>query len=176
MDKNPASDCAFVIVICSGPVEEKGEQQEKELKVKTSTETSLIWEVSSLKKELQKTQIKLNHLQTQQSAVKAVLHQDDKKVATKRRNSIEATEHDDSAVRVTRHRSKVAEEAPKPAKKPRNDSSALMSAITGQENDARSRSTRSSTRKSTVQLDKSMPDNPFAKKASLVSSWIIGRV
>merc|ERR1719510_1207848 len=58
------------------------QEQEKELKVKITTETSLIWEISSLKKELQKSQIKLSHLESQQSVVKAVLNE---KTATKRR-------------------------------------------------------------------------------------------
>lgn len=67
------------------------QELEKELKAKISAETSHIWQISSLTKELEKNRIKLNHLQQEQKTPKvgqngqkdASTHQDEKKVDEK---------------------------------------------------------------------------------------------
>ncbi len=46
---------------------------EKDLKTKTTNETSLVWEIANLKKDLQKTTAKLSHLEQQREAAKYVL-------------------------------------------------------------------------------------------------------
>ena len=58
------------------------QELEKELKAKISAETSHIWQISSLTKELEKNRIKLNHLQenNQSQGLKKVasVHHDEK--------------------------------------------------------------------------------------------------
>jgi hypothetical protein len=63
------------------------QELEKELKAKISAETSHIWQISSLTKELEKNRIKLNHLLQEQKPlapkVASTHHEDKAKVETK---------------------------------------------------------------------------------------------
>ena len=124
---------------------------EKDLKAVESKETAYIMEITSLKTDLKKTTVKLNHLQSQRSAVKAALDED-----TESNKSAKTS----STVVNTRKSARFQDEnaTENNAKKAK-----LMPAA--QENDVRSTRSR---RSRASHLDKGMPDNPFTKKVSKV--------
>jgi chromosome segregation ATPase len=169
----------------------------KEMKSKTSNETSLIWEISTLKKELQKNKIKLSHLEDKKSVARgALLPTDEDKVSPpapkesstatttrkSKRRSVSSTtstvlvqQDPNSSTRFTRSRSKTNIESDSndevfvtsATKKARQETSAVKTQENHPSVVVGGRPKRG--RSSAMRLDV-MPDNPFTTKKSTESS------
>ena len=125
---------------------------EKDLKAAEANETRHIMDITSLKLELKKTTVKLNHLQNQRSMVKAAMKADED---TEGEESKSTKSKSPQTRKSARFQDENASEnnAKKPKLMPENET----------------RSTRSR-RSRASHLEKGMPDNPFTKtKVFLVS-------
>jgi chromosome segregation ATPase len=166
----------------------------KDMKVKTSNETSLIWEISTLKKELQKNKIKLNHLEDQRSVARALLDTD--KVSTppiessttattrksKRRSvTMSKTQQEpNTSTRLSRSKMNVESESSSDVvvsatKKARKETSAVkvVEEKTRENPPSVVVGGRLKRGRSMMRLDNAMPDNPFTTKKSTASSLTV---
>ena len=116
---------------------------EKDLKAVESKETGYIMEITSLKTELKKTTVKLNHLQNQRSMVKAAMDDDQESKSSKSSETNRVTTRKSA-------RFQDENEGASNAKKPKL-------AVENETRSTRSRRSRAS------HLEKGMPDNPFTK-------------
>ena len=143
-------------------------EMEKELKSKTATESSHIWEISNLKKELQKQKIKL---QMYEKPKEATNEKTDKKSTDDVENAKSTLPKPDlnstAITRMTRSKSKssvisiTSTESPKNlAKKSKISKTSLLA----QENNVTNAPSLRRGRKTTTMLETTMPENPYDKK------------
>ena len=126
---------------------------EKDLKAAEANETRHIMDITSLKLELKKTTVKLNHLQNQRSMVKAAMKAD------------EDTEGEES--KSTKSKSPQTRKSARFQDENTSENNAKKPKLMAENENARSTRSR---RSRASHLEKGMPDNPFTKtKVFLVS-------
>ena len=131
---------------------------EKDLKAVESKETAYIMEITSLKTDLKKTTVKLNHLQSQRSAMKAVMEEE-----------TESTKSKEKPMTVINPRKSARFQDENAAENIKAKKAKLMPVA--QENDVRSTRSR---RSRASHLEKGMPDNPFTKnKVKPLESYLL---
>ena len=142
-------------------------EMEKDLKSKTATESTHIWEISNLKKELQKQKIKLQMYEKPKEPEKTV----DKKAVDeveKVKSSLPKPDLNNTAItRMTRSKSKNSVISISSTESPKNlakKSKISKTSLLAQENNVVNAPTSRRSRKTTTMLETAMPENPYDKK------------
>merc|ERR1711976_131024 len=143
-------------------------EMEKELKSKTATESSHIWEISNLKKELQKQKIKL---QMYEKPKEATNEKTDKKSTDEVENvksTLPKPDLNNTAItRMTRSKSKTSVISITSTESPKNlakKSKISKTSLLAQENNVTNAPSLRRGRKTTTMLETTMPENPYDKK------------